>query len=326
MSPLHPVVLTALLAVAPSPPLASSDLALAIRTPSGASTLVVGPGRVGHYEVIGTLSNSTSDGLAYFSTTISFSGGPLAQAANPTSAPMNAFSLPLGFSNPAGFGGTIVGGQLVQVGGAQNTIQNSFAPAPIGTVQLGVALPAAPQLLVSGDLVAPYVVGTYTLDAQNTKANVLLPGQSGIPFYKVEKVAGASTAPLQVEVHAISARPAQVSVAIGQEQYLAIDAGPANAGRVYRCLGSLGGTSPRTPLPGGGMLPLRSDSYLNWTLNNPNTTILQNSLGTLDANGRATVTFHPNARFVGLTVQHAFYLPSTGLEFVSEAQAVQVVP
>src|SRR5689334_5477930 len=173
-----PTALAALLAVAAPPPLATSDLALALRTPSGATTLIVGPGRVGHYQLLGTLSNSTSDGLAYFSTTLAFSGGPLAQAASPSSAPMNAFAPPLGFSNPAGFGGTVVGGQLVQLGGAQNTIQNSFAPAPIGTVQLGVGLPPGPQVLASGDLVAPYVVGSYTLTASNTKANVLLAGQS----------------------------------------------------------------------------------------------------------------------------------------------------
>src|SRR4030095_5489084 len=101
-----------------------------------------------------------------------------------------------------------------------------------------------------------------------------------------------------VEVHAITARPLQVSVSIGQEQYLALDAGPANAGRVYRCLCSLSGTSPLTPLPVGGMLPLHLDSYLHWTYDHPNTSILQNSFGVLDANGRATVTFHPNERFV----------------------------
>lgn len=326
MSLLTPAGLSALLLFSAVPPTASTNLVLDVRAESGASTLVVGPGRVAHYQVVGTLSSaSASDGLAYFSTRLSFSGGPLAQAATPTSAPMSSFAPPLGFTNPAGFGGTLVNGELVQVGGAQNTIQNTIAPAPLGTVQLGVAQPSAPQVLVRGDVVAPYAVGTYTLSALGTKANVILPGQSGVPFYRVDKVAGTSSTPLTIEVHAIQARPAIVSITAGEEQHLAIDAGPANAGRAYQMLGSISGTSPGIQLPGGGQLPLHSDGYLNYTLTNPNTPILQNSLGFLDANGKATVTFHPNRRFIGLTVHHAFYLAGSTPEYVSEAEPVQVV-
>jgi len=325
MSLLTPAGLTALLLLS-VPPTASTNLALDVRSSSGASTLIVSPGRVAHYQVIGTLSNAAaSDGLAYFSTKLSFSGGPLPQAASPTSVPMSSFAAPLGFSNPAGFGGTLVNGELVQVGGAQNTINNTIAAAPLGTVVLGVAQPSAPQVLVTGDLVAPYRVGSYTLNALGTKANVILPGQSGVPFYKVDKVAGTSVSALSIEVHAIQARPAITSISANDEQHLALDAGPANAGRAYQVLGSISGTSPGFPLPNGGLMPLHPDGYLNYTLTHPNTPILQNSLGFLDANGKATVTFHPNRRFIGLTVQHAFYLAGSSPEYVSEAEPVQVV-
>ena len=37
---------------------------------------------------------------------------------------MSAFAPPDGLSNPAGYGGTLIGDAYVQVGGAQNTINN----------------------------------------------------------------------------------------------------------------------------------------------------------------------------------------------------------
>jgi len=324
MISLTPIASALVLALS-AQPAATTDLTLDIRSSTGSNTVVVAPGRVAHYQIVGTLSNASSDGLAYFSTNLAFSGGALAQAANPGSAPMTSFAPPLGFSNPAGFGGTLSNGQLLQVGGAQNTIHNTIAPAPLGPVTLGVAQPSAPQVLVTGDLVAPYTVGSYTLNASGSKANVILPGQTGVPFTKVDKVGHTSVIALTVEVHAIVARPALVSVAAGQDQHLALDAGPANAGKAYQCLGSISGTSGGYTLPHGGVLPLHPDGYLSYTLNHPNSTLLQNSFGVLDSNGRAVVTFHPDARFIGMTVNHAFFLSAATPEFVSEAESVQVV-
>lgn len=302
----------------------ASDLNLAVK--SGASaTLVVGPGRSAPYQVVGTLSDSASLGLAYFSMDLAFSGGPLAQANNPIGAPMNQFALPLGLTNPAGFGGTVVGNQLKQVGGAMNTIKNSFASAPIGSVITGLALPGSPQVLVTGNLTAPYDVGNYTLSASNLKANVLRAGQTGNPFWKCDKANAGALSNLTVSVQAIIARPGVVHVQQNQEHYMLIDAGPNNAGRTYLCLGSISGTSPGVPLPGGELLPLVPDGYFQYTLNNPNSPVLAGSFGVLDANGKGLVTFRPTRRFVGLTVNHAFYLTGSTVDFVSEAEPVQVV-
>lgn len=325
MTPMKRLGLAAILAL-PSPALAATDLELRLQAPTGATTVVVGPGRVVPYQVVGKLTDASSDGLAYFSTKLSFTGGPLAQANNPSSSPMNLFAPPLGFANPAGFRGTPIGGELIGVGGAQNTIRNTLAASPIGPVLLGVAQPPTPVVLVTGNLSAPYQVGSFTLSASQTKANVILPGQSGNPFTKVDKAGAGASTPLVVEVQAILSRPAIVAVHIGQEQYLAIDAGPANAGRTFQCLGSVSGSTPGTPLPGGAVLPLNHDGYYDYTVAHPNSAILSNSLGVLDANGRAVVTFHPNFRFIGLTVKHAFYLPGPTVDFVSEAESVQVVP
>jgi hypothetical protein len=89
-------------------------------------------------------------------------------------------------------------------------------------------------------------------------------------------------------------------------------------------LGSTHGTTPGYVLPGGMVLPLKQDRYLEYTQTTPNGPILSNSVGTLDANGRATVTFHPSGRFEGQTVHHAFYLTGP-IDFVSEAEGVQVI-
>ena len=70
------------------------------------------------------------------------SGG--SKAATPTTNPIMNFARPAGINNPAGFGGTPSAGRLLQVGGAQNTMNSSFAPYPIGTVITGVGLPAQP--------------------------------------------------------------------------------------------------------------------------------------------------------------------------------------
>jgi len=45
----------------------------------------------------------------------------------------------------------------------------------------------------------------------------------------------------------------------------------------------------------------------------------------LDATGKGLVTFRPTRRFVGLNVHHAFYLTGSTVDFVSEAEPVQVV-
>ena len=89
-------------------------------------------------------------------------------------------------------------------------------------------------------------------------------------------------------------------------------------------LGSMSGTTPGFVLPGGLSMPLNPDRYLQFTQQTPNSSILSHSAGVLDANGRAVVTFHPNARFEGHVVSHAFYLQGP-IDFVSEAESVAVV-
>ncbi|MEK6676457.1 MAG: hypothetical protein AABZ47_12500, partial [Planctomycetota bacterium] len=181
----------------------AADLSLTARS-NGSSSIQVAPGAVVNYEIIGELSGSANGGLALFGVDVSFSGGPLQQANEPASPPMDNFvSSPTntkGLANPAGYGGTLQNGVLRQVGGAQNTINNVVgnAPFPTGMVIEDVAI--TPQVLCAGSLTAPMTPGMYTLTLSNVFANVIKDGETGTPFYKTEQAGVGNITNLSIEV------------------------------------------------------------------------------------------------------------------------------
>jgi len=102
------------------------------------------------YSVYGQVTGGNR-GLALVGFDIVFTVG----AATTPMAPgpvMGNFVKDAGLTNPGVFGGTIVGNDLVQVGGAQNTINNDpgNAPYPIGAVDPTFAL-AAEVLIATGE-------------------------------------------------------------------------------------------------------------------------------------------------------------------------------
>jgi hypothetical protein len=304
----------------------ATDLNVSVRGPGAQPLIRIGPGQPVPYVILGELSDASSGGLALFALDLSFTGGPLNPSRTPIAFPMMNFASPLGFTNPAGYGGTPAGGTLLQIGGGQNTIRNTVAPTPTGMVIPDVAQAGSSVTLAAGSLTAPYQVGDFTLSASNVQSNVLLPGQTGLPFWKVEPAGVGAVSSLVVRVQAIrQMNVSPISVTSGQAMNFSISAGPANAGRAFRMLGSMTGTAPGLPVPGGLTLPLADDRYLQYTQHVPNSPILSNSVGVLDSAGRAIVTFHPIPRFVGQTLYHAFYLTDAGAGFVSEPVAVQVV-
>jgi len=191
--------LSFLFAIALCAPALASDLNLSI-TSGAATSVMVGPGGSVSYDVTGELSDAINEGLALFLCDLSFDGGPLTQASAPGADPMARFASPLGLNNPAGYGGTVVGGDLIQVGGAQNTILSTFAPQPTGMVVTSVAQPGAAQVLVSGLLTAPMTPGTYTLSLSNVVANVIKQGETGSPFWAVEPACAGSAGSLEIIV------------------------------------------------------------------------------------------------------------------------------
>jgi hypothetical protein len=193
------VVCAAGFVLAAAGPALATGLNLSLQS-GGSNTVTVLPGTLVTYNVVGVLSDSASDGLAAFSLDLSFTGGALPKADEPVAAPMTSFDRPAGLTNPAGFGGTVAGSNVVQVGGAQNTIANVFAPYPNGNVVVDVAQQGQALPLVIGQLTAPIIPGTYILTASNVAANVIRQGSNGIPFWQVDKTTPGTVTPLTVVV------------------------------------------------------------------------------------------------------------------------------
>ena len=84
----------------------------------------------------------------------------------------------------------------------------------------------------------------------------------------------------------LSADTHQIPSAGGGVHFM-LNAGAAHAGRSYALLGSVSGTSPGTPLPGGKVLPLNWDPLTAYTLVYANTEPLTGFMGTLDGSGQA---------------------------------------
>lgn len=186
------------------------------------SQRIVAPGASLDYQITGELSDTNHQGLAMFSFDLIYSGGVLAQANAAAGSPMSHFYLPLGLSNPGGFGGTPSGGMLLQLGGAQNTLNNVFAPFPSGPVLLNVATNSQPELFFTGTLSAPMTPGVYTLQASSAFANVLRTEQTGQGFWQVDAANIAAPAALTIDVRPQALRPCAVS-GVGS-RYLSISA------------------------------------------------------------------------------------------------------
>jgi hypothetical protein len=121
----------------------------------------------------------------------------------------------------------------------------------------------------------------------------------------------------------------QASIGASGTQPLHVRAGAQRAGWKYLVLGSLSGTAPATPLGFGLELPLVVDAYTQLTL--ALRAPLSNEFGTLDANGRAAVTFSvppgTSPSFAGLSVHHAYVAidPVTYAAHASNAVRVDLV-
>ena len=128
---------------------------------------------------------------------------------------------------------------------------------------------------------------------------------------------------------------ASVSVSAGGAQTLVLQAGTAHAGDVYWILGSSAGTLPGVPVD-GLLLPLAYDGpagYMVYSLLHPNALPLVDTLGLLDAEGRALARFElppgVQSSLAGLELHHAYValdalVPLVG--FTSAPVAVQLTP
>jgi len=179
-------------------PVSALDLVLLA---GGSKKVTVGPGGIVHYELRGELTDPDVQGLALFAVDLAFDGGPLATLDPPAVQPMLNFVGPLGLTNPSGFGGTTRGGELRQVGGAQNAIDADFGSFFKGSLILDVAARGNRTTLARGSLVAPMVPGTYELEILNPTATAVLADASGSePFWRVGPVSPGKLGQLSVTV------------------------------------------------------------------------------------------------------------------------------
>ncbi len=129
------------------------------RVSDGLSSFTVAPGDSVDYQVIGSLSDTNNEGIALFIFDASYSCGDLSQMSLPNAECMENFETPLGITNPLGFGGTTEvpnrEGDLVQVGGATNTILNDAANAPFPTGAVCLGLGHTELVLATGSLTIP---------------------------------------------------------------------------------------------------------------------------------------------------------------------------
>ncbi|MFO0985234.1 MAG: hypothetical protein U1E76_26480 [Planctomycetota bacterium] len=187
-------------------PALASNLNLSVQS-GGVNAITVKPGAAVSYAVVGVLDDAENEGLAMFAFDLKLDAHAIKRADPPATQPMLNFAIPLGINNPHGFGGTPKDGKLLQIGGAQNTIKNTFAPYPSGTVITGVAKPGQPVTLITGKLTAPLVNGVYHLDASALVANVIKKGANGNPFWVVESTGAGTITNLTITVK--GARAAQ---------------------------------------------------------------------------------------------------------------------
>jgi len=119
------------------------------------------------------------------------------------------------------------------------------------------------------------------------------------------------------------------SAAGGGVVQLTLDAGVAQAGRPYILLGSITGTAPGTPLPGGqAILPLNWDLFTTTMIAFLNTTVFQGFLGTLDNAGMAGGTLDtlgpvPGAQGIVMSFAYALGNP---WDLVSNPINVEILP
>jgi outer membrane protein assembly factor BamB len=133
-------------------------------------------------------------------------------------------------------------------------------------------------------------------------------------------------------IPALISGPSSLSLAQPVPLQLLLDRPQSAAGQAYLVLGSLSGTSPGLPLPGGLTLPLVADALTTLWLASPNLPPFSNGLGLLSPSGdaRATLTLPSglSPTLAGLTAHHAFveFTPTGDLTYASPATAAGIVP
>jgi hypothetical protein len=148
------------------------------------------------FDIIGQLTDTNNEGLAAigFDLNLAMNGAPVDLSTTDvvvTAGPdMGPFVPNWGLANPAGYGGTHVGGDLVQIGGAQDTINNAGTVAPFPTGPVVEDIGHTPVVLAHVTITLttdpnPGEANAYTFTVDQVFGNVITLGETG-PVYAVE--------------------------------------------------------------------------------------------------------------------------------------------
>lgn len=123
-----------------------------------------------------------------------------------------------------------------------------------------------------------------------------------------------------------------LSISQGGTQYMDLNSGAGFANSLYLVFGSASGTTPGLTVDGFN-LPLNFDAYFSLSLSGANQPPFSNTLGFLDANGRASARVKVpagvlNPSTAGLTFNHAYatFGPAGNVTSTSNAVPLALVP
>lgn len=107
-----------------------------------------------------------------------------------------------------------------------------------------------------------------------------------------------------------------------------LSAGAANAGRIYRVVGSVSGYDPGIMIGGALHLPVNFDFFTIFTINLANTPIFTDFWMPLDpvGNGTATLNIFPFFLGVPITMHFAYFLEGPPWDFASNAVRLDLLP
>jgi len=195
------------------------------------------------------------------------------------------------------------------------TLPNGTPYGPVRIVGTNISIPALGTKKYSFKDSAPG-----SLPPSDDYRFAVYMGKMGQGYYVTDSVALSKKDYLSVDLTAIPESGGIVNFELNAEA--------AYANRQYILLGSISGTSPGTPLPGGvAVLPLNWDIFTNMVLSYANTPLFHGFIGVLDLKGssNAELDLGPTPGFAGTHLYFAYAL-NKPYDFASNTVIVEITP
>ncbi len=146
------------------------------------------------------------------------------------------------------------------------------------------------------------------------------PNQNPFAAYYVDEAEGAIPDTLWGDTDSVPEAGGTVNIDLSADG--------TNGGRNYLLFGSVSGSAPGTPLPGGRVtLPINWDAFTSLVISLANSSFFVNFMGTLDASGKSTASLVLPAipGMAGITMTFAYAL-NAPWDFASNPMGIEIVP